>query len=117
MLNDKNTYDLITENPLVSLQKKVFNKINKLRNNCYLDENIKRKDLITINTNLARFYGLPKIHKDNFPLGPVVSTINSSIYFMSKYFTDILSKSLPKPFSYLKNSFTFKESILNLKIP
>ena len=68
------------------------------------------------NTNLARMYDLPKVHKDNCPLRPVVSYINSPSYFMAKFFKNIL-KSVPKPFSNMKNSFEFINKIKNLKIP
>ena len=81
-----------------------------------LGDKIERKDLITINTNLARMYGLLKVHKDNCPLRPVVSYINSPFYFMAKFFNNIL-KSVPKPFSNIKNSFEFINKIKNLKIP
>ena len=41
----------------------------------FLGKNITKKDISLNNTNLPRIYGLPKIHKQYFPLRPVVSLI------------------------------------------
>ena len=38
----------------------------------------------------ARFYGLPKIHKANSPLWPIVSACGTSTYNLAKYLTTIL---------------------------
>ena len=61
-------------------------------------------------------YGLPKVHKENCPLRPVVSYINTPSYLMAKYFDNIL-KSVRNPFSNIKNSLEFFSKIKNKKIP
>ena len=61
-------------------------------------------------------YGLPKVHKENCPLRPVASYINTPFYLMAKYFNNIL-KLVPKPFSNIKNSLEFISKIKNIKIP
>ena len=61
-------------------------------------------------------YGLSKVHKVNCPLRPVVSYINTPSYFMAKYFINI-RKSVPRPFSNMKNSLDFISKIKNLEIP
>ena len=38
----------------------------------------------------ARFYGLPKIHKANCPMRPIVSACGTSTYNLAKYLTKIL---------------------------
>ena len=37
----------------------------------------------------ARFYGLPKIHKANYPMCPIVSACGTSTYNLAKYLTKI----------------------------
>lgn len=111
LLNNEKTYELLPNNPLASLQKRTFNILDNWRLKGFLDEKINRKDIITTNTVLAKMYGLPKIHKLNTPLRPVVSSINTPTYHMAKIFKNILTNSLPKPSSYIKNSFHFKEII------
>ena len=66
---------------------------------------------------MPRIYGLPKIHKENFPLRPVVSLINTPTYNMSKTFANIFKESLLSPKSQVKYSFIFKEVISKIKIP
>ena len=57
-------------------------------------------------------YGLPKVHKENCPLRPVVPYINNPSYFMEKFVNNIL-KPVPKPPSIIKNSFEFISKIKN----
>ena len=116
LLDDSSTYEKIDLGPLQKSQKIIFKKLDEWRKLNLLGDKIERKDLITTNTNLARMYGLPKVHKDNCPLRPVVSYINSPSYFMAKFFNNIL-KSVPKPFSNIKNSFEFVNKIFNFNIP
>lgn len=56
----------------------------------FLGNNTPRKFLITGNTNITRFYGLPKIHKGN-SLSPVVSCFNTPTYFLAKTFKTNIS--------------------------
>ena len=56
-------------------------------------------------------------HKENCPLRPVVSCINSPAYFLSKTLNNILNESLPKPNSFMKNFIDLIDRIKNVKIP
>ena len=109
--DDSSTYKKIDLDLLQKSQKMIFKKLDEWRKLNLLGDKMERKDPITTNTNLARMYGLPKVHKDNCPLRPVVSYINSP-YFMVKFFNNIL-KSVRKPFSNIKNSFEFINKIKN----
>ena len=73
----------------------------------FIGKNIERKYLIIDNTNLARLYGLPKIHKENCPLRPVVPCIVCPTYFHLKTMNNILYivKNIGK-FSYLLGNFS-----------
>ena len=116
LLDDSSTYEKIDLDPLQKSQNTIFKKLDEWRKLNLLGDKIERKDLITINTNLARMYGLPKVHKENWPLRPVVSYINTPSYFMAKFFNNIL-KSFPKPPSIIKISFEFISKIKNQNIP
>ncbi|CAH8541549.1 unnamed protein product [Schistosoma rodhaini] len=64
----------------------------------------------------CRFYGLPKIHKTNVPIRPVVDYTNSPTYNLSRYLAKIL-----KPYEStikhgIKNSNVFKDVISNIHI-
>ena len=58
-------------------------------------------------------YGLPKIHKENCPMRPVVSCTDTPTYFLAKTFKDILNQALPKPLSFIKNSVKVRSKIQN----
>ena len=83
----------------------------------YLGDNVERKHILVSETNIARCYGLPKIHKNDYPLRLVVSNVDSPKCKLSKILEQILTKSIIKPDSHIKNTWQFKESIQNLKIP
>ena len=63
-----------------------------------------------------RLYGLPKIHKTNVPLRPIVSFIESSTYGLSKKLAEILSHSVGKSDRNVKNSYEFVEFLSGLTI-
>ena len=77
---------------------------------------VRRKDILNDSTNIARFYGLPKIYKNNYPLRPVVSLINFLTICLAKFLNDILTKALPKPVSTIKNSQILIEILSNLTL-
>ena len=112
MLKDNNTYKKIETDPLKELQKSTFKLTDNWRLKCYLGNNIKRKEIITANTNLARIYGSPKIDKINYPLRPVVSCINTTTFSLVKALKKILFDSLPKPKSFVKNSIFIRNNII-----
>ena len=53
---------------------------------------------------MPRFYGLPKVHKANVPLRPIVSFVNSPTYNLSKFLCKIISP-------LLKNTYTVNNSV------
>ena len=99
------------------MKKDTCKRLENWRVKDFLGKNITRKDISLNNTNLPRIYGLPKIHKDNFPLRPVASLMNTPTYNMSKTFANIFKVSLPSPKSQVKHFFIFKEVISKIKIP
>ncbi len=56
-------------------------------------------------------YGLPKIHKPETPLRPIVSFLNSPTYELSKHLVSILSLLVGKSTSHVKNSAEFASFI------
>lgn len=66
------------------------------------------KRLMIRNAIPPKMYGLPKLHKENIPLRPIVSCVKSPFEKLSKYLKDILSNIAYKNEYYLKNSQHFK---------
>ncbi len=69
-----------------------------------------------MNSCLSCMYGLPKIHKDNVPLRPIISTIRSATYDLAKYLAKIISLLVGQTSSYVKNSAHFSEIINHRQI-
>ena len=63
-----------------------------------------------------RRYGLPKIHKANIPLRPIVSFIGSPTYALSKELASILLKLTGLSEHHVKNSEEFVKSVTSIKI-
>lgn len=51
-----------------------------------------------------KFYGLPKIHKKEVPLRPIVSSIGSITYEAAKYLTEVIGPRVGKTEHHVKNS-------------
>ena len=66
---------------------------------------------------VSRVYGLIELHKEGFPMRPIVSTINSPYYAVSRYFTSILNKIVGNTEFHVKNSFQFFSEINSIVIP
>ncbi|XP_071054397.1 uncharacterized protein [Onthophagus taurus] len=63
-----------------------------------------------------RIYGLPKIHKPDVPLRPIVSAINSPTYQLAKHLPKILSPFTGNTESYVRDSTHFVESVKGVKL-
>ena len=63
-------------------------------------------------------YGLPKTHKSNYPLRPVISSIGSYNHELAKYLLDIIKSDIEgkeKSFSFVRDSFDFVKNITEIK--
>ena len=95
LLNDQKTYIILRKNPLPKLKTYVHKLLTRLNNNGYLQKKYHNNQLTQTNTVLPRAYGLPKIHKNNTPLRPIISTIGSPTHFLSKIIYDELKTFIP----------------------
>lgn len=114
LLEDKNTYRPIRTDPTDFLQRKNNKLVNELYKNKYIDAYTKNV-LICDSGNAPRFYGLPKIHKDNTPLRPICSSMNVPCYKLSQHVSQIL-RSLVNPELNIKNAVELKNKLNQMKI-
>ena len=68
------------------------------------------------NSPAARFYSLPKIHKNNIPLCPTVSAWGTATYNTAKFITKILQYHCGKTTSFVKDSTDIIKKIKHLLI-
>ena len=84
ILLDGNTYRKLKRDPTTHIEKTVAEKVKQLHRNGLIPDQL--KDQLTPSySNPPQIYGVPKIHKDNNPLRPIiVSTIGSPTYRLAK---------------------------------
>ena len=117
LFGEESTYKIIRRNPIRRLQKSVYKILSDFNENDYLNFKYNPLQLTQTDTMLAKAYSLPKIHKPDAPLRPVISTIGSPLHFLSKIIYDEIKNALPTPKSHINNSFEFIQRISNLHIP
>ena len=82
LVHDKQTYEGLKRDPTPALQRKLNSK---------LLDHIQRYNRLRCRVpQPPKLYGLPKLHKPNIPMRPIVSFCGSPTYELSKYLTTIL---------------------------
>ncbi|KAI5644679.1 hypothetical protein NE865_03331 [Phthorimaea operculella] len=114
LLEDVNVYKPVNYNPTA----RVYNRIRTLIKD--------HEDLFTeddyVNLHRPRtvqppkLYGLPKVHKSNVPLRPIVSQIGSPTYDLAKHVAGVLQNLVGQTSSYVKNSRHFIDIISDLRL-
>jgi len=113
LLNDT-CYSIVQQDPTSNLGKAVKEFCKKLIQNNEIEKTF-QSSLIVTNIYCPIFYGLPKIHKKEVPLRPIVDYRNSPFYKMSIFLKNILG--LLDFQSYCtKNSKEFVEQLKTTKI-
>ncbi|XP_023313828.1 uncharacterized protein LOC111693448 [Trichogramma pretiosum] len=97
LLNDDETYEKIDRDPFESLQTRTKLLLKEVNEEC--DRNLSVFQLSLSDTSLARAYGLPKIHKKDVPLRPIISLVGSPTYVLAKIFYEELSPVVKPPAS------------------
>ena len=59
------------------------------------------------------FYGVPKVHKHDVPLRPIVSTINSPTYELARMLTKVISPLAGDTSSFVKDAAHFVQILEN----
>ncbi len=67
--------------------------------------------------DVPKFYGLPKIHKTEVPLRPIISSIGSITYEAAKYLAVVIGPLVGKTEHHIKNSTDFVQKIKDLEVP
>lgn len=117
LLNDSSVYQQLRRDPTLTIQNKSndFVKLLKKKNIVVEDD---YKALMRYNSVPAKFYGLPKVHKQSVPLRPIVSSIGSPTYNLSKYLSRVLNNCLQHDDKYnVDDTFTFCRMMQNIRLP
>jgi hypothetical protein len=79
-----------------------------------LEEDAKR---LTPHTSAPpRLYRLPKIHKKDLPVRPIVNCIGSPTYALAKYLTGLFRLLVGQSDCHIRNSETFMQKLQSIKL-
>ena len=86
------------------------NLLKKLRKAKKISDDLYDK-LCPVGSRPSILYGLPKIHKKNSPVRPIVSMVNAYSYNLGRYLAEILKPLTMNEYS-VKDSFSFTKELL-----
>ncbi len=85
------TYKELKRDPTASIERKICSKLSELRKAGIHALSQTLHDYLRPSATVClKFYGLPKIHKPNVPLRPIVASQGSPTYVLAKYLAEIL---------------------------
>ncbi|XP_059066412.1 uncharacterized protein LOC131857721 [Cryptomeria japonica] len=106
LLSDSSSYKILSRNPCPKILKAVRSAIS----NSSLDDSTKLH-LLPSKEVTPRIYGVPKIHKANIPLRPIVDTIGSPTYKLAAFLAKLISLLVGNSNSFIKDSNQFVQFI------
>ena len=115
LLDDTNTYKPIKSDPTTKLKNKLINILKMMKEERSIDDNT-YKEVYPTGASAPKFYGLPKIHKEDVPLRPIVSSIGSVTYGVAKELSTIWKPLVGNSSYHVNNSREFAEEIRNIKL-
>ena len=89
LVSDKQTYELLKRDPTPALQRRLNGKLLELKKTETIDIQLYYRLRCRVPQS-AKLYGLPKLHKPNIPMRPIVSFCGSLTYQLSKHLTNFL---------------------------
>ncbi|XP_076042000.1 uncharacterized protein LOC143025905 [Oratosquilla oratoria] len=115
LLQDTQTYTIVPQDPTKKLQAKVERELKELRENRIINDD-EWKKMRPGDSTIPKFYGLPKVHKENIPLRPIVAFRNSPTYHLALYLAKLLRPLVTDSPHMLQNSADFIERIKGLNL-
>ena len=115
ILNDKTKFKLLKGDwfkHIITLEDKLNRLLRKIRSK--LTDDV-YNFLFASGSTPGILYGLPKVHKADCPIRPILSAINTFNYNLAKFFVPILSPLTTNEFT-IKNSYSFVKEITNLHL-
>ena len=83
----------LSDHPVVKKYEKVKRYIQKYITKDHYDENVISR--MTPGSSPGKLYGLAKVHKENYPLRPVCSMINTPEHCLAKFLDNIIKPHIP----------------------
>ena len=116
LLDDNNTYVKLKTDPTNKFKAKVVQLIKIWKDKGKITQKTWQQ-LYPTAAETPKFYGLPKVHKKDYPLRPIVSSVGSITYQSAKMLARILGPLVGKTPYHVKNSLDFVKKVQNLEVP
>ena len=115
MLCDEKTYEPLKQDPALTLEKKLNTLLLQLKKKGSISPELYNR-LRSSGGLTPHLYGLPKVHKPDVPLRPIVSFIQSPSYQLSKHLAKILTPLIGNSDSHVRNSSEFVSFIRSVTL-
>lgn len=113
LLSDSDTYSLLNSNPT----ERISGSFNKKLKCIFKGKPTMIKQFMTISPSLPYLYGLIKTHKPNNPIRPIISSVGSATYKLSKWLVTILTPVVGTiSTSHIKNNVDLIDKLNNVNV-
>ena len=114
-LLNQNTYKVIPKDPTTTIKNKLINILKVIKTKTGLGS-YSYKAMYPTGCVPPKFYGLPKIHKPDTPLRPIVSSCGSITYGVAKELAKILKPLVGKSPHHINSTQDFVEQAKHFKL-
>jgi hypothetical protein len=115
LLADEKTYQKLKKDPTKKYKQQLVDILRVWNREDNIPKDLYHR-IYPTSEEVPKFYGLPKIHKKDTPLRPIVSSIGSITYHASKHLADMLAPIVGKTEHHIKNSVEFAKTIEDLEV-
>ena len=117
LLQDNSVYQHLSKDTFPTINKEFIKILQDYKNNNFISvtEYTQLRPHCS-NSPAARVYGLPKIHKNNMFMHPIVSVCGTATYNTAKFITKILQNYCGKTSSFVKDSTDSIKKIKHLSV-
>ena len=113
ILNDSSKFSSLSEDPTLQRENSLRSLLRNLHDEGRITDQFYYSARPT-GSSPGRLYGLPKVHKENVPLRPVLSSISTFNYGLAKVLTQMLSGLIDKN-KMVRDSLSFVKELRGLK--
>ncbi|KAK7893340.1 hypothetical protein WMY93_022492 [Mugilogobius chulae] len=114
LLEDTSTYQKLKRDPTSGYKKKVIDCLQKLEKEELIDRPMYYR--LYPGDAIPCIYGLPKVHKQEVPLRPIVCSTDSITYNVAKYLKTILAPLVGNTEHHVENTQDFVEKVKHLLV-
>ena len=114
-LLNHNTYRSTPQDPTNTINNKLISILKKIKNQTGLDS-LTYKSMYPTHCGPPTFYGLPKIHKPDTPLRPIVSSCGSVTYGVAKGLAKIFKPLVGKSPHHINSTQDFVEQVKHITL-